>query len=58
MLASSKGARMPPATGSMRTYNVAYSKVAMVARLGGRFGMISQFGIGKIDGVLVPCILP
>jgi len=45
---------MPPATGSMRIYNVAYNKVATVARLGGRFGMISQFGMGKRDGVLVP----
>ena len=57
MLASSKGARMPPATGSMRMYNVAYSKVTIVPRLGGRFGMISQFGRGKIDDVLVPYVL-
>lgn len=48
---------MPPATGSMRMYNVAYSKVTIVPRLGGRFGMISQFGRGKIDDVLVPYVL-
>ena len=41
----------------MRIYNVAYSRVTMVPRLGGRFGMISQFGRGKIDGVLVPYML-
>lgn len=45
---------MPPATGSIRMYSVAYSKAEMVPRLGGRFGIRSQFGMGTSDGVLVP----
>ena len=47
---------MPPATGSIRMYSVAYSKADMVPRLGGRFGIISQLGMGMSDGVFVPCI--
>ena len=45
---------MPPATGSIRMYSVAYSKAEMVPRLGGRFGIRSQLGMGTSDGVLVP----
>lgn len=45
---------MVPATGSIRTYNDAYSSVEIVPRLGGRFGMISQPGMGNKEGVLVP----
>ena len=45
---------MPPATGSIRTYSVAYSKAAIVPRLGGRFGITSQLGMGTSGGVLVP----
>ncbi len=45
---------MPPATGSMRIYSDAYNSVKMVPRFGGRFGIMSQVGIGSRDGVLVP----
>lgn len=54
MPASKIGASRPPATGSMRMYNDAYRRVKTVPRLGGRFGMMSQLGMGIREGVLVP----
>ena len=54
MAPRSRGASMPPATGSSRMYSVAYRTVARVPRLGGRFLTMSQSGRGMRDGVFVP----
>lgn len=35
-------------------YSDAYNNVVSVPRFGGRFGMMSQAGIGSKEGVLVP----
>ena len=47
------GARIPPATGSIKIYSIAYKRAVMVPRFGGKDLIRSHSGNGISDGVLV-----